>query len=193
MIDVANLEVCKEQLDSLRSVIVEAQGRSIADPPDALFFNNQNVFIKAFFVSACSVLEAFIKSLALDFINVVQGRINAANVPFNFVAWASDNSKARLDFRTFVSSKGMDDISEVLSPNYYKTLKAFEKIGVNLACADIEAFKDIITSRVDKRNKIVHHNDDALDLSFGDLISVIDEFKAYAEKLYERVSADPHS
>lgn len=57
---------------------------------------------------------------------------------------------------------------------------------------DFVSFKDYISSTIEKRNKIVHHNDDASDLSLTDVIVTIQKFKIYSGVLFGAVCADPH-
>ncbi|MBB3268784.1 hypothetical protein FHW79_006460 [Azospirillum sp. OGB3] len=192
MINDSLLQKFIDQFDNLKRVVAASSARSIEDPPDPLFYENQNVFVKSYLVSACSMLEAFIQDLAIAYIDNIQARINAANLPFNFVVWTVGHEKANLDFKSFESAKGKKDISDIISPNYGKTVKAFQKIGVDLSSSDAQAHKDFISSIVEKRNKIVHYNDEALDLSFSDVMSVIDRFKDYCKCLYMAVSDSPH-
>lgn len=192
MIDTALLANFQAQFDGLKSVVIESAGRAIQDPPDALFYDHQNVFIKAYLVSACSMLEAFIQDLAYAYVDIIQNKINATNLPFNMVIWAADHEKAKPEFKPFIAMKEKKDVSDLISPNYYKTIKAFSKVGIDLSSSDIDSFKDLIISKVEKRNKIVHHNDEALDLSFSDIVDTIDKFKEYTICLFECVSADPH-
>lgn len=192
MIDAALLSNFLGQFDKLKEVVGESSTRSIADPPDNLFYENQNVFIKLYLVSACSMLEAFIQDLASSYIDEIQSRINSANLPFNFVVWVAEYEKAKLEFKSFESKKNKSDISDLISPNYWKTMKSFQRIGIDLSASDISNYKDFISATVEKRNKIVHHNDDALDLSFSDIAVTIDEFKKYADCLFKAVCADPH-
>ena len=192
MIDRELLQTYHSQLDGLREVVRISEARSMSDPPDALFSDNQNVFVKSFLVSACSILEAFIQDIASNYMLGVQGRLNAANLPYNFLVWALGHEKAQLEFKGFVSNKGKKDISAMVSPNYWTTMKTFERIGVNISKPEVTSFKDYVVTTVEKRNKIVHHNDSALDLSFTDIVTAIDQFKAYMQCLFDAVLADPH-
>lgn len=179
-----------DQFEKLTVVVSESSRRAIADPPDILFYDNQNVFIKAYLVSACSVLEAFIQDLALAYVDVLQDRINSANLPFNLISWIADHEKAKLQFKSFQGTKSRKEISDLVSPNYWKTIKAFERIGVDISASEAPNFKDVISTTVDKRNRIVHENDDALDLSFSDIASTIEVFKEYCECLFNCVRSD---
>jgi hypothetical protein len=180
------------QFDDLKLVVSESTLRVVAEPADPLFYDNQNVFIKSYLVSACSVLEAFIQDLAESYMNVLQERLNTANLPYNLVTWIAEFDKAKLNFATFQGSKTKKDISDLISPNYFKTIKAFQRIGVDIGTSEIQSYKDYVSSIVEKRNKIVHHNDSASDLSFADITAAIDEFKQYVRCLYDAVMADPH-
>lgn len=63
-----------------------------------------------------------------------------------------------------------DDVDKNLSANPYKTVPFFYRLGINLE--DIEEYlqlKEQVETLVNKRNEIVHHNDDASDLTFIDV------------------------
>ena len=192
MISIILLQTYHGQLDRLRQVVIASEQRAIGDPPDPLFYENQNVFIKSFLVGACSVLEAFIQDIASEYMLIIQGRINSANLPHNFVAWVSGHEKASLEFKTFAGAKVRKNISDMISPNYWKTKETFERIGIDISRPEIDTFKEYLITIVEKRNKIVHHNDEASDLSFNDIVSAIDQFKAYTQCLFDAISADQH-
>lgn len=166
MIDDAILKSFSEQFGNLRKVVVESSARSIKEPEDRLFSENQNIFVKLYLVGACSMLEAFIQDLAAAYVQKLQDRINSANFPFNLIMWIAEHDKAKLEFKPFEAKKSAKDISDLISPNYWKTLQAFSRVGIDLSTSDIKRYKDFVTTTVEKRNKIVHYNDDALDLSF---------------------------
>lgn len=157
-----------------------------------MFYEHQNVFIKSYLVSACSILEAFIQDLAVGYVDQIQEKINAANLPLNLVTWFAEHEKAKLEFKTFLARKTRKDISDMVSPNYWKTMQAFTRIGIDLSKSEVASFKDVITSTIEKRNKIVHHNDDASDLSFVDVISTINVFEEYMNCIFSAVLNDPY-
>lgn len=192
MIDRRILDRFIEQFDGLDIVIKKSAARTISEPPDDLFLDNQNIFVKSYLVSACSILEAFIQELAMAYVDHIQDRINTANLPFNFVIWLAENEKTRSEFKKFEGKKCKDDIEEMVSPNYWKTMKAFERVGIDLSGTEISIFKEDITTTVLKRNRIVHHNDEASDLSFGDISSTVNKFKAYCECLFTAVATNGH-
>lgn len=192
MIDETLLNGFIVQFDNLAVVVKESAARVIAENPDTLFYDNQNVFIKSYLVSACSILEAFIQDLAICCADMMQDKINAINLPFNFINWVAEHDKANLKFASFVGGRTSKDISDMISPNYHKTINTFRRIGVDVICEGVVSHKDFISSIVEKRNKIVHHNDAASDLSFPDIIIAIDNFKMYSTCLYTVVRGNPH-
>lgn len=50
--------------------------------------------------------------------------------------------------------------------------------------------KNLVGMIVNKRNNIIHHNDDASDISFSDLLSHIDVFLAYMVSIETILSAN---
>lgn len=192
VISIEILQTYHSQFDGLKQVVRASADRSIMEPPDSLFYDNQNVFVKSYLVSACSILEAFIQDIASEYMLDIQNRINSANLPHNFVTWVVGNEKAALEFKPFIGGKIRKDISNMVSPNYGKTIKTFERIGINISKPEVTAFKDYLAATVEKRNRIVHHNDEASDLSFTDIIETIDQFRAYTQCVFDVVAADPH-
>ena len=81
----------------------------------------------------------------------------------------------------------------MVSANYYKTMKTFERIGIDVESdSSIARYKDFVSTTVAKRNDIIHHNDEASDLSLGDILRTIQTFKEYSKCIFERVRACPH-
>ena len=79
-----------------------------------------------------------------------------------------------------LSKKEVDDL---VSGNVYKTKDALLLVGVDLACDmnEWETWKDLIQTIVTRRNNVVHHNDDASDLSFGDIKTYIKKVEEYLD------------
>ena len=78
-----------------------------------------------------------------------------------------------------------------MSNRFYKTVNLFKKIGMDLNI--IEGFsskKEIVNFIVSKRNKIVHHNDNANDVSMIDLIDYINSFVDYIKLITESVEIE---
>lgn len=170
----------------LKVIIEESKVRTIKKDPDELFIGNVNFFVKSYLINICSYLEAMLQDLAFLHAKEINSRLVNANIPQNFVMWRSDaNVKDKeLNFKKanlFITKK---EISDNLSANPYRTLKLFEKLGVNLKeCAEFEDNKDLVTTIVGKRNNIVHHNDKATDISYDDLIIYIDVIILYSKAI----------
>ncbi|WP_170362264.1 HEPN domain-containing protein [Ruegeria arenilitoris] len=197
MLDQVSFSDFWDQFEDLKEVAQESNTRSVAEPVDRLFDDHANVFIKSYVVSACSILEAFLHEVAVSYINNVQSRFQSLNAPHNLVVWAMSGDKGgKLNgskFGQFELAVSRKDVSEVISGNVFKTVKAFAKFGVDLE-SDEEfcARKDFVAATVEKRNGIVHRNDDASDLSFLDVINIVEEFVEYARAVQRVVATCPH-
>ena len=96
-------------------------------------------------------------------------------------------------FEKFIIDVTREKIEEDASGNFYKTIRLFRSIGVDLlASGQLQEHKDFVAAAVSKRNNIVHHNDDAGDMSFLDVSDWIGRFKVYSTVIFEIVSNDPH-
>lgn len=195
MVDSAILPVFHRQFDDLISVISESNRRIIDDPVDPLFRDYVNVFIKSYVVSACSILEAFIQDLIFSYMQSIEKRISESNIPRNIVLWSvvSDPKSTDLKFERFGTGLTKRHVSDIVSGNFYKTIKVFEMIGIDIKQdAEFKVYKDFIGSTVEKRNKIVHHNDSASDLSLPDVVAMVNAFKNYIDCLHGIVLRNPH-
>lgn len=178
---------------SLKEVIIVSQKRVIDENPDELFIDNVNFFVKSYLISICSYLEAYLQDVAFKYCQEVSSRIASANIPHNFIHWRmlpslKANQLKYADIELAVPKK---DISDNISANPYKTLKLFRLLGVDLSKKDgFEANKDLINTVVTKRNNIVHHNDRAADVSFGDLLSYIEVIIPYMQAVEEATFYD---
>ncbi len=197
MLDQVSFSDFWDQFANLKEVAQESNARSVGERVDRLFDDHANVFIKSYVVSACSILEAFLHEIALNYIDVVRSRFESLNAPHNLVVWAmSADKEGKLNsskFEQFELGVSRKDVSEIISGNVFKTVKAFAKFGIDLE-SDEEfcARKDFVAATVEKRNGIVHRNDDASDLSFSDVINIIDEFVEYAHAVQRVVATCPH-
>jgi hypothetical protein len=75
------------------------------------------------------------------------------------------------------------DVDDLVSGNVYRTKDALAYVGVDLANnkANWEMWKELIQTIVTRRNNIVHHNDDASDLSLGDIRQYIASARSYID------------
>lgn len=197
MIKESNFDDFWNQFSDLRSVVLESNNRILKEDPDMLFSDFSNVFIKSYLVSSCSVLEGFIQELVFCYVEIFKEKVKNVNIPHNLIHWNVLKDKIN-DKKDFKFSKLDIDITKSLieekcSANFHKTKKLFESIGVDLSNnTEITKLKEQVSSKIDKRNKIVHHNDNALDLSFADVIDAIDIFTLYAKELLMAVQASSH-
>lgn len=180
------------RLVELKLLIQEVNARTVQPNPDEIFSGNVNLFVRSFFVSACSTLEAYIQTVA----NLCASRVSAVlqdnPIPRNVVLWelGLEAKKNLKSYSQFEISKGKKEIEEMVSGNYYKTKIAFENLGVDVSSdQEFRDFADSISTRIDKRNQIVHHDDDASDVSFQDVIDAIDEFISYMKCIQRVVSS----
>ena len=67
--------------------------------------------------------------------------------------------------------------------NAYRTKEALAIVGVDVTIdkPQWEAWKDLIQSIITRRNNIVHHNDDASDISLGDVRTFINSVIEYID------------
>lgn len=168
--------------DNLFDIIELSEDRVLSDSPDELFSDNVNFFVKSYMINICSYLEAYLQDLAYEYAKEINRRLKLARIPHNFIYCkvSRDPKEKDLKFEEASYPSNKKDISDGLSANPYKTLKAYRVLGVDLSAEDgFNENKDLIHAVVNKRNNIVHHNDTAMDVSFSDLSSNIQVFKIY--------------
>lgn len=176
--------------ESLKAVVSSSEQRVISDDPDPLFICNVNFFVKSYLISVCSYLEAYLQDIAFKHSQAISSRIVEAKIPHNFLHWRlntgiKDKHLRYSDISLPITKK---DISDEISANPYRTLKLFQSIGIELSKKeDFENNKDLINTIVTKRNNIVHHNDVAADISFGDIRAYIEVIIPYMAAIKEAV------
>jgi len=174
-------------IEKLKIIIAESKQRVINDPPDPLFVTNQNFFVKAYLISLCTYLEAFLQDMASAHVDSAKQRIAAAQVPHNIVLWSIHRETKDKDFAfsDFSLPLNRDDIESELSGNPWKTISLFKKIGIDLSSSsDFEDAKSVVGSVVDKRNRIIHQNDSATDLTLDDVSGYAEKFLQYMQAIH---------
>lgn len=140
-----------------------------------LVTDNVNFFTKSFLISACAHLEMCIKEIVFELATDIDARLSMAAIPASIVEWrltqkkrVETNSGGKPLLRVNMTKKEVDDM---VSGNVYRTREALAIVGVELSDnkEQWESWKDSIQAIVTRRNNIVHHNDDASDLSMGDI------------------------
>lgn len=180
-------------LETQRKILWESEKRVVADEPDSLLLDNVNYFVKSYLVNICTYLEAYLQDLAFSYCSNIAERVKTAQIPKNFVGWhvAGDIKGRDLSYGYLDVTTNKKKISDELSGNPSRTIVLYRYLGLDLLANDeFCANKDVVYSYVDKRNNIIHHNDDAGDLSFSDLRQFIDVVLRYMDAVY--VVASPY-
>ena len=182
------------QLDNLNKIAKESSQRIIDG--DTLFATHANVFVKSYLIMSCSVLEAYLKEEVLDYIQEVDCLLSELKLTKNLMAWGMFPKQDEL-YKKLVGNEisnfslGIDEneIDDRLSANIDKTIKTFRRCGVNITdCPSFAANKAQIASIVIKRNAAVHHNDEASDISFLDIVDWIDKIQDYMKGISRFIS-----
>lgn len=188
----AHLDSYLEQYLKLEGIIEITNNRLLSDEPDKLIEENVNFFTKSFLVMMCAYLESYLKDALMVIIDDVNAKLNTAKIPHNLVKWTlniekefKDNDSKFEHLKIKLKKKELDDY---ISGNPFKTRDLFKKFGISLDKNEIfNTQKDIINSIVVKRNKVVHHNDDASDISNKDLNDFLKILKDYIEHLDKEI------
>lgn len=167
----------------LKNLIKETKKRVITEEPDKLFEDNLNFFNKSFMVVTCTYLESYLKEVCLFCIDSVNQKLISNPLPHNLIQWSVlKNKEKEIKFENFSLDINSDDIDSEISGNVGKTITFFAKIGINLIqVTDFHNHKDTIAGIVTKRNSIIHHNDDASDVTFDDILGYIDSIIQYMD------------
>lgn len=177
----------KKGLSELESMVRATEREVINESGHALLVtDNINFFTKSFIISTCAHLEMCIKDVVFAVAADLDERLSVASVPSSIVEWRYNQKKHNAPgtgshrLGIGMTRKEVDDL---VSGNVYKTKDALALVGVNLAAdgAKWEGWKELIQNMVTRRNNIVHHNDDASDLSLGDIRQYIASTVAYIE------------
>jgi hypothetical protein len=182
-------------LEQLKVIIRKTQARVLCPVPDPIFEENINFFTKSFLISMCAYLESYLKEIAFSRIDTVNQKLLSLSIPRNLVRWdiahPKDITEKDLKFENLKISIKKKDLDEHISGNPYRTEALFKKIGMDLtSIQDFLDKKEVINSIVQKRNRIVHHNDDANDVSMLDLISYVDHFIEYINTITQSVEVE---
>jgi RiboL-PSP-HEPN len=179
----------------LKVIIDKTQARVICSEPDPLFEENINFFTKSFLISMCAYLESYLKEIAFSHIDAINCKLSSISIPHNLVRWdilhPKDVVEKDLRFENLKISIKKKDLDDHISGSPYRTEALFRKIGIDLTAIDgFSNKRDIINSIVVKRNKIVHHNDDANDISMVDLKLHINHFIEYISLITKSVKME---
>ena len=178
----------KDGLRELEAMVQKTELAVISDAEAApLITNNVNFYTKSFLISACTHLEMCIKEIVFEIAKDIDSRLLFAAIPSSVIEWrlsqkkkADSSSPSSKLLSVNMTKKEVDDL---VSGNVYRTKEALALVGIELAAdkAQWESWKDSIQAIVTRRNNIVHHNDDASDLSLGDIRAYIKSIIYYID------------
>ncbi len=182
------------RLDQLALIAKEINQRIISgsdgELKGELFYKNANFFTKALLTTMCAYLESYLKDALMEMIDKFNQRLSTARLPHALVIRSlgskpnnepKNNNLANAQFRININRK---DLDFHISGNPYKTKTLFEDFGINLDGDEIFlSQKEGIELIVNKRNKIMHHGDEASDVSGDDLINNIQLLTEYIKNV----------
>jgi hypothetical protein len=169
-------------LKTLKEIIEKSEARVLSDEPDIIFSDNVNFFVKSYLINICTYLEAYLQDIAFEHSRRVSERLKQAKIPHNFLygKLAKEIKEKELEYADASYEYSKKELSDIISGNPFKTINAFRLIGIDLSSSkEFAEHKNLVGTIVNKRNSIIHHNDDANDISFSDLLEHIDIFLEY--------------
>lgn len=170
--------------DNLIDLINETNNRVVSENPLDYFIDNVNFFNKSFMVIICAYLESYLKDVSMLIIDEMNYRLRNNPVPHNLIKWCINKNKPfksdDIEYKFLNIDINRKDIDSEISGNIGKTINLFQKLGIDLNRNDEFIYhRDIVSKIVTKRNNIIHHNDEASDITFGDIIRNIEILKEY--------------
>ena len=156
---------------------------------NVLITNNVNFYTKSFLISACAHLEMCIKELVFEIARDIDRKLSEVSVLHSIIEWrlnlmkkTDSTQQARGKLAVKMTKKEVDDL---VSGNVFRTKDALAVVGIDIDLnkTEWEMWKETIQAIVTRRNNIVHHNDDASDLSLGDIKRFINSINQYIEFL----------
>lgn len=179
-------------LDDLKSFSEKTNLKLSLDTPENYFVDNANFFTKSLMVLICAYLESYIKDISMHTIRHYNSILDSNPIPENIIKWGLQSNREFKEkdyvFRELKIKLKRKDIDEHISGSPFRTISLFKKLGIELnKCDDFKLAKDKVKMIVIKRNKIIHHNDNASDVSLNDINQNIDFIKEYIVTLDKEV------
>lgn len=190
----------EEKLDDLERTVKDCNDIIISDEPLTFVYENANFLTKSFLISLCGYLETYLKDVLEVLIMDYNERIARENFPYNLIRWSIENKensdskvsslldKKKSRFESLSLKIKKKDLDSFISGNPFRTKELFSMFGINLDDVDYyNKNKDTVNQIVTKRNNVLHHNDDASDLSNLDVLQYINEVKRYCNNLDQQI------
>ena len=190
----------EEKLEDLAVTVHDCNTIIISDEPTSFVYENANFLTKSFLISLCGYLETYLKDVLEVLIIDYNERISRENFPYNLIRWSIENKektdskvqnlldKKKTRFEDLSIKLRKKDLDAFISGNPFRTRELFAMFGIDLD--DLSEFnekKDAINQIVVKRNNVLHHNDDASDLTNQDVLDYIQKVKEYCVHLDNEV------
>ncbi|EKB1982665.1 hypothetical protein ONF77_004626 [Vibrio parahaemolyticus] len=192
----SQFDTSKSLIENLQKMAADTHSKSTNDdhPDNEFFQENTNFFVKSYMVLMCAYLESYLKTLSKEYIDAVEKSLVSSSYPKNLLRWSVQREKYKLSNDGILDrfSLGItdDDIDKNLSANPHKTTPFFTRLGIHLEGIDeYNSIKEQIEMIVNKRNNIVHYNDDAGDTGIQDILDYANLIINYMSILDQEVSA----
>lgn len=177
-------------LTKLSKVLKESRDRVITSS-DSLFVKNVNLFSRSYLINLCTYLESYLTEITIKLFERHCKCINQYSVPEVFIlaslsSWSVDKkSRAVRNYNVSYAKKDIESFLDAnkISGNIKKTLNVFELLGIELDNKLNSAIKDQISSIVNKRNDIVHRNNDVTETSLSDIVQHIKTVRLYMQEI----------
>ncbi len=190
----------QEKLSDLKNTIDDCNSIIISDSPVEFVYDNANFLTKSFLITLCGYLESYLKDVLEILIIDYNDRIKIENYPVNLIRWSIENKdksdskvqslldKKKTRFENLEIKLNKKDLDSFISGNPFRTNELFKMFGFELDKNEkFNESKEKINLIVVKRNNVLHHNDNASDISNSDIINYIEEIEKYSKNIDEQI------